>query len=371
MKFLKNKIVSIPLGIIMFIILLGISLRLAGILFVVGSLGLGIYLYTKSEKFKSWNKGVKGLITAGLVFILLIGIGLFNTNPQTAEQQKLEAEKTKIEQQQKDEAAKKAKEPKKSEDIKKAEEAKNQAVEQGKSNALAKFNLREVTVSRVVDGDTVELSDGNKVRFIGVNTPESTTKIEPYGKEASDYSKGQLTGKTVYIEKDVSETDRYSRLLRYVWLDIPKEITDIEIRAKMYNANLLLNGYAEQSTYPPDVKYAEYFKNYASEARSASKGVWAISPSGTTKGDTDKVGSSGSSGSNSSSNSTDSNSGGSVGQSNGSSTNLGTVYFTPSGKSYHSTQSCKTLSRSKTILSGSVQNAINSGHGDPCDVCVH
>lgn len=366
MKFLKNKIVSIPLGIILFIIFCMYFPKLAGILFVLGSVGLGIYLYTKSEKFKLWNKGVKGLITAGLGFILLIGVGLFNTNPQTTEQQKLAAEKTKIEQQQKDETAKKSEEA-----TKKTEEAKKQAVDQGKSNTLAKFNLKEVTVSRVVDGDTVELSDGSKVRFIGVNTPESTTKIELYGKEASDYTKGKLTGKTVYVEKDISETDKYNRLLRYVWLDIPKEITDIEIRAKMYNANLLLNGYAEQSTYPPDVKYAEYFKNYASEARSASKGVWAISPSGTTKGDTDKVGSSGSSGSNSSSNSTDSNSGGSVGQSNGSSTNLGTVYFTPSGKSYHSTQSCKTLSRSKTILSGSVQDAINSGHGDPCDVCVH
>lgn len=368
MKFLKNKIVSIPVGIILFIILLGISPKLAGILVIFESLGLGVYLYTKSEKFKSWNKGVKGLITAGLAFVLLIGIGFFNVNPQTAEQQKLTAEKGKIEQQQKDQAVKKTEETKKVEDTKKAEEAKKQATQQEKSNALSKFNLKEVTVSRVVDGDTVELSDGSKVRFIGVNTPESTTKIEPYGKEASDYTKSKLTGKMVYIEKDVSEKDKYSRLLRYVWLDIPREITDAEIRAKMFNANLLLNGYAEQSTYPPDVKYAEYFKQYNSEARSASKGLWAINSNGTTKGDTDKIGPSGSSGSNSS---TGSNSGGSVGQSSGSSTNLGTVYFTPNGNSYHSTPACKTLSRSKTILHGSVQDAINGGHGDPCDICAH
>ncbi|KZL94002.1 hypothetical protein [Clostridium magnum] len=164
MKFLKNKIVAIPVGIILFIILLVISPKLAGILLIFGSLCLGLYLYTKSERFKSWNKVVKGLITSGLAFILLIGIGFFNTNPQTAEQQKLTAEKAKIEQQQKDQAVKKTEEIKKAEDTKKAEEGKKQVAQQDKSNALAKLNFKEVIVSRVVDGGTVELSDGSKVR---------------------------------------------------------------------------------------------------------------------------------------------------------------------------------------------------------------
>lgn len=212
-------------------------------------------------------KFLKTLTITGLLFTFLTGVFGCSSNSQVSEQKLTSTNK--------------AEETKKAEDIRKVSE-------QEKSNALAKFNLKEVTVSRVVDGDTIELSDGSKVRFIGVNTPESTTRTEPYGKEASDYTKSQLTGKTVYIEKDVSETDKYGRLLRYIWLDIPKEITDAEIRAKMYNANLLLNGYAEQSTYAPDVKYAEYFKNYAAEARNASKGLWAIDPNGTTKGDTDK-----------------------------------------------------------------------------------
>lgn len=154
------------------------------------------------------------------------------------------------------------------------------------SDISSKLNLKKVTVSRVVDGDTVELSDGSKVRLIGVNTPESTTRTEPYGKEASNYTKKQLTGKTVYLEKDVSETDNYGRLLRYIWLSIPEKINDSEIRSKMYNAELLLNGYAQVSTYPPDVKYQEYFTKYNSEARNANKGLWAINKSGTTKGDT-------------------------------------------------------------------------------------
>ena len=89
----------------------------------------------------------------------------------------------------------------------------------------------------------MELSDGSKVRFVGVNTPESTTTTEPYGKEASNYTKSQLTGKTVYLEKDVSETDKYGRLLRYVWLNIPKEINDCELRTKMFNAILVAKGW--------------------------------------------------------------------------------------------------------------------------------
>jgi micrococcal nuclease len=165
------------------------------------------------------------------------------------------------------------------------EKAKNKTSKEEKSNALATLNLKETTVSRVVDGDTVELSDGSKVRFVGVNTPESTTTTEPYGKESSNYTKSQLTGKTVYLEKDVSQTDKYGRLLRYVWLSTPKEINDSEIRTKMFNAILVQNGYAEVSTYPPDVKYQEHFTKYNSESRNTSKGLWAINHNGTTKGD--------------------------------------------------------------------------------------
>ncbi|MGI9951991.1 thermonuclease family protein [Moorellaceae bacterium AZ2] len=118
-------------------------------------------------------------------------------------------------------------------------------------------------VTKVVDGDTVEVRFGDgrqeKLRLIGVDTPESTIQQEPYGKEASSFTRSKLLGRTVYLEKDVSERDKYGRLLRYVWLEKPGSLTKSEIRNKMFNAILLLNGYAQVATYPPDVKYVDYF----------------------------------------------------------------------------------------------------------------
>ncbi len=83
----------------------------------------------------------------------------------------------------------------------------------------------------VVDGDTVDVKalagarlPGTRVRLIGVDTPESTKAVEPYGREAREatvFTHKRLLGKTVYLEKDVSETDRYGRTLRYVWLGPP------------------------------------------------------------------------------------------------------------------------------------------------------
>lgn len=143
-----------------------------------------------------------------------------------------------------------------------------------------KAGFEAVTVVRAVDGDTIEANALNgsteKIRLIGVNTPESTTRHEPYGSEASDFTKKSLTGKTVYIEKDVSERDKYGRLLRIVWLENPTEITEASIRSKMYNAILVLKGYAQASTYPPDVKYSEYFTKFAREARESNVGLWAL-----------------------------------------------------------------------------------------------
>jgi len=140
--------------------------------------------------------------------------------------------------------------------------------------------LYSATVVRIVDGDTAvfRLKDGTreKVRFIGVDTPESTTKIEPYGKAASAYTAKKLkVGSKVYLEKDVEPRDRYGRLLAYVWLAKPSAITQSEVRAKLFNAKLVIDGYAQQMTIPPNVKYANYFGTFADEARFANKGLWA------------------------------------------------------------------------------------------------
>lgn len=142
------------------------------------------------------------------------------------------------------------------------------------------INIEKATVTKVVDGDTiyVQLANGAeaKVRLILVDTPESTTKIEPYGKEAAYYTKSQLLGRTIYLEKDVSNNDRFGRLLKYLWLEKPLEISENELRTKLFNARLLLDGYAQLATYPPDNKYLDYFKQFQVEAQENNTGLWGI-----------------------------------------------------------------------------------------------
>lgn len=126
-----------------------------------------------------------------------------------------------------------------------------------------------VRVVRVVDGDTIEVSingTAEKVRLIGVDTPETvhpTIGEEPYGREASNFTKKMLTDKEIKLEFDVEERDRYGRLLAYVWLD-----------EELFNEVLLKEGYAQLATYPPNVKYVERFKAAQKEAREAGRGLW-------------------------------------------------------------------------------------------------
>lgn len=157
------------------------------------------------------------------------------------------------------------------------------------------LGLVTAKVKRVVDGDTIlvdissnENNSSNevKVRLVGVNTPESTTRTEVYGKEASNYTKSRLDGKTVYLQKDISDTDRYGRLLRLVWTELPNNLMDIEeVRTKMFNAELVLEGYAMPSTYNPDVTYSDMFRDFGREARENNMGLWSYDKNGTTKGD--------------------------------------------------------------------------------------
>lgn len=131
--------------------------------------------------------------------------------------------------------------------------------------------FEEAKLIRVIDGDTIEVELNNtqySVRLIGVNTPESVapdsykTKNSIEGTEASNTVKDILSDvKTVYLQKDVSDTDKYDRLLRYVWLEKPNDENDInEISTKMLNAILVNKGIAEIATYKPDTKYEWAFK---------------------------------------------------------------------------------------------------------------
>jgi len=127
----------------------------------------------------------------------------------------------------------------------------------------------EAQVTRVVDGDTIEVSMAGatyKVRYIGVDTPETVDPRRPvgcYGREASERNRQLVEGKTVELEKDISETDDFGRLLRYVWAD-----------GEMVNAELVREGYAVAATYPPDVKHQELFLALQREAMDAGLGLW-------------------------------------------------------------------------------------------------
>lgn len=121
-------------------------------------------------------------------------------------------------------------------------------------------------VARIIDGDTIKLESGEVVRYIGMDTPETVHPSKPvqcYGKEASAKNRELVEGKEVRLEKDVSETDKYGRLLRYIWLG-----------DTLVNEYLVREGYARSSTYPPDVKYQNRFIEAERQARQEGKGLW-------------------------------------------------------------------------------------------------
>lgn len=122
-------------------------------------------------------------------------------------------------------------------------------------------------VARVLDGDTIELLNGEKVRYIGIDTPElrsSRKVVEYYAEEAYRANRKLVEGKKVSLEFDVQRRDRYGRLLAYVYVD-----------GLMVNEWLLANGYARVATFPPNVKYAERFRKLEQEARKQKLGLWA------------------------------------------------------------------------------------------------
>jgi micrococcal nuclease len=131
--------------------------------------------------------------------------------------------------------------------------------------------LDQAIVTRVVDGDTIVVTIGGKeyrVRYIGVDTPESTTKQECYGREAARFNRSLVDGQTVRLERDVNETDRFGRLLRYVYLPSGEMVNEILVR----------EGYALARSFPPDVKYQERLRAAEREARQAQRGLWAACP---------------------------------------------------------------------------------------------
>lgn len=138
--------------------------------------------------------------------------------------------------------------------------------------SVSSDSAQVVRVLRVVDGDTIELETKQKVRYIGINTPETNDPrvgVECFGTEAKEKNKQLVEGKFVRLEKDISETDRYGRLLRYIFLS--KEGTS---EALFVNKHLVEEGYALSTSYPPDVKYQELFRAAQQKAQEQNKGLW-------------------------------------------------------------------------------------------------
>ena len=146
-----------------------------------------------------------------------------------------------------------------------------------------------VYVSRAVDGDTLKLSDGRRVRLIGIDTPEmhyskkllkdakksrmDTKAVQALGSKAYEFTKSLVEGKKVKLEYDVERYDKYGRTLAYIYLE----------DGKFVNAEIMKEGYAQIMTIPPNVKYAGYFSELQRSARENNKGLWAENMDGGAK----------------------------------------------------------------------------------------
>ena len=140
-------------------------------------------------------------------------------------------------------------------------------------------SLEKAILVHVADGDTITVVAGDgleySVRLIGIDTPESVNPDESqnneYGLMASEHTKNILEGtKELYLEYDEESTDKYGRILAYVWLS--KDQSSIN---NMLNARILADGYAIDMGYEPNDKYAKEFKVIRNEADKNRRGLWA------------------------------------------------------------------------------------------------
>jgi len=127
-------------------------------------------------------------------------------------------------------------------------------------------NSQNLKCTRVIDGNTIALNNGETVRLIGVDTPETKhprKPVEYYGKEASAFTKKMVEGKQVKLEYDWQSKDKYGRTLAYVYL------TD----GTFLNAEIIKQGYGHAYTQFP-FKYLEQFRQYEREAKEGTRGLW-------------------------------------------------------------------------------------------------
>lgn len=121
-------------------------------------------------------------------------------------------------------------------------------------------DISGIRVAKIIDGDTFVLASGQTVRLIGIDAPE---KNDCFATESTSELSNLIGGKNIRLEKDVSETDRYRRLLRYIWVD-----------QTFVDDQLVRRGFATAKDYPPDSKYKEQFAQAEVEARINNRGLW-------------------------------------------------------------------------------------------------
>lgn len=143
------------------------------------------------------------------------------------------------------------------------------------------YDYGDILVARVIDGDTLQLEDGERVRLIGIDTPEmhdsqklerdsrrtkqSKDVIQELGRRSYEFTKKLVEGKRVGLDFDVEPRDKYKRLLAYVYLQ----------DGTFVNAEIVKQGYASLLTFPPNVKHADLFAKLYREARENKQGLWA------------------------------------------------------------------------------------------------
>jgi micrococcal nuclease len=133
---------------------------------------------------------------------------------------------------------------------------------------------QQATVTEIVDGDTIHVEIGGvefRVRYIGIDAPEvahDNNPGEPLGAEATQSNADLVEGATVILEKDVSDTDQFGRLLRYVWLGGPGTW-------QLVNGELAEQGLADVKSYPPDTRWQAILQQAEDDAKDADLGIWA------------------------------------------------------------------------------------------------
>jgi endonuclease YncB( thermonuclease family) len=162
-------------------------------------------------------------------------------------------------------------------------------LELGQNSQLSTSNLQKVAgvnndsgieeskITRVIDGDTVELEDGRKVRYLYIDTPETKkpqTKVQCFGLEAYTFNKTIAEGKMVQLISDKEPQDKYGRDLRLIFL-AGQNTEDVE---NSLNAIMVKQGFARASIYKPNVKYETLFYKLQREAQNNKVGLWEACP---------------------------------------------------------------------------------------------